>query len=839
MSKSSKKTQRTVLVAKEIADKELIEKILTSPKIDSDQKTVLSKYLKKIEDGYVSVKYFYSPNYGSFGRIYAEGGVSLQTFKRNIRHTLARDHYYDVDMVNSQPTLISQYCEKNNIECTLLTDYVQRRDVWLKNIMNTHNIDREAAKLIVLKICNLGNYSFPNAEYKCSHRCCVCLKTKIKVSYWCNPKDSNDKFFHINVCSDCALEYHSRKNPDYYVFADMYKEKHKISKKEVITCYDLYDMLQNAFPPDLEAKNKSLVGLSKEMRAIAKEICNIEENLVELVEKSNEKTNKKATVLTYLTHKLEHKCLMAIDQFFKNKNYTVGVYCFDGLMIESNGVPVITKELLNECCEYVKNKTKYQIKLEIKNMNESVEIPEIGFVKNDKDARDKLFSLEDPKYFKYCNRELYIFDENTGLYDTDIHVLYNYIEKHEVHFNVLDNNGKIKNNYAQDSALIERIPKFIKTKSKDEDWLTRTTDSSRNYLLFKNGIYNMLENEFTEGFNPDIVFHGRIPHDFPIRNKKNIKYARSITFDKMLDDPLPLIVMFARALTGDVTENKSFIVCPGKTNAGKSKLIKAFEFCFGNYIGSFNANSLAVKSKNDSGDEAQKWRWAYSLRFKRIIFSCEASMNQTIDCDNIKKLSSAGDTLQGREHFQNEQAFIPHFIPFCMLNDVPKFTQIDNATYERLKYVEFKKQFVENPTEKHHVQADIHIEKKFKEEKFISGFIHLILDAYQYYLENGQPEFDQLTKEEWTIEGRQDTSMVDVLKLHFEKTTNENDFISVNDMTTFRKNLGKEFNTISPKRFNEMIQLAFGLTQIRKGKQGTRGWSNLIKKANDDNDDLY
>lgn len=841
MSKSSKKTQRPVLVAKEIADPELIKKLLTSPKIDSDQKTVLSKYLKKIEDGYVSVKYFYSPNYGSFGRIYAEGGVSLQTFKRNIRHTLAHNNYYDVDMVNSQPTLISQYCEKNTIECTLLTDYVQRRDVWLKDIMNTHNIDRDAAKLIVLKICNLGNYSFPNAEYKCSHRCCVCLKTKINVNYLCNPKDVNDKFFHINVCTDCTKEYNSRENSNYDTFADMYKEKHNISKKEVITCYDLYDMLQNDFPPDLEVKNKSLVALSKEMRAIAKEIYNIEENLVELVEKSEEKINKNATVLTYLTHKLEHNCLMAIDQFFKNKKYTVGVYCFDGLMIESNGVPAITKELLNECCEFVFKKTRYQIKLEVKKMNEIIEIPDIGFVEDDKEVQERLFQLENPDYFKFCNEQLYIFNEKKGIFTTSKKntSLTTYLLKHQSQFNVPNTTGKKMKNYGRDSHLRERVIPYIEEAAEDIDWLDETSNSSLHHLLFKNGIYNMLTGEFTEGFDPNIVFHARIKHKFPERNKADIKYARSITFDKMLDDPLPLIVMFARALTGDVSENKSFVICPGRTNAGKSKLVKAFELCFGSYVDNFDANSLAVASKNDTNDKAQKWRWAYLLRYKRIIFSSEASMKQTIDCDNIKKLSSAGDNLKGREHYQNEQSFVPHFIPFCMLNDVPNFTQIDDATYERLKYVSFNKQFVENPTEKHHVKADIHIEKKFKEQRFINGFIHLLLDAYQYYLKHGQPEFDALTKEQWTIEGRQDSSVSEVLQNQFEKTNNEEDFISVAEMTAFRKRLGKDFSTISPTRFNEAIQQTFGITQCRKGRDKVRGWKYLKRKELNDNDDFY
>ena len=45
------------------------------------------------------------------GRLYAENGVSLQTVKKWVRHTLCHDLYHDVDMVNAHPTLLLQLLE--------------------------------------------------------------------------------------------------------------------------------------------------------------------------------------------------------------------------------------------------------------------------------------------------------------------------------------------------------------------------------------------------------------------------------------------------------------------------------------------------------------------------------------------------------------------------------------------------------------------------------------------------------------------------------------------------------------------------------------------------------
>lgn len=46
------------------------------------------------------------------GRLYAEKGVSLQSAKKWIRHTLCHDLYHDIDVVNAHPTLLLQLMEK-------------------------------------------------------------------------------------------------------------------------------------------------------------------------------------------------------------------------------------------------------------------------------------------------------------------------------------------------------------------------------------------------------------------------------------------------------------------------------------------------------------------------------------------------------------------------------------------------------------------------------------------------------------------------------------------------------------------------------------------------------
>ena len=73
-----------------------------------------------------------------------------------------------------------------------------------------------------------------------------------------------------------------------------------------------------------------------------------------------------------------------------------------------------------------------------------------------------------------------------------------------------------------------------------------------------------------------------------------------------MENPKPLIVAFARALAGDISAKK-FYFCPGKTNAGKSKLVNMFINSFGGYVDTFNTECLAYTGKNDTKDEASNF----------------------------------------------------------------------------------------------------------------------------------------------------------------------------------------------------------------------------------------
>jgi len=86
------------------------------------------------------------------GRYYAVNGVGGQTLPHDIRSALYGEFYYDVDMFNAQPTILSQYCKKIGFACNTLMDYVENRDARIQEVCEFIGCSRAEAKRRITQI---------------------------------------------------------------------------------------------------------------------------------------------------------------------------------------------------------------------------------------------------------------------------------------------------------------------------------------------------------------------------------------------------------------------------------------------------------------------------------------------------------------------------------------------------------------------------------------------------------------------------------------------------------------------------------------------------------------
>ena len=115
------------------------------------------KYFNKREKGGKAEIKYKITGADSYGRYFvSNNSVGLQSLCREIRNTICFNLMYDIDIVNAQPTLLYQYCEKKGYPSVNIKKYVLNREEYLTSLMNLNNISRDEAKEEILKFLNGG-----------------------------------------------------------------------------------------------------------------------------------------------------------------------------------------------------------------------------------------------------------------------------------------------------------------------------------------------------------------------------------------------------------------------------------------------------------------------------------------------------------------------------------------------------------------------------------------------------------------------------------------------------------------------------------------------------------
>jgi len=113
----------------------------------------LEKYKKLVKNGEATVNYIQSLKYG---RVFPKNALGLFSIRREIRHTLARDFYIDIDIENCHPVLLYQLCLNNNIQCEKLKYYIENRAQLLNEVMRAYNVVKDQAKQLFIQLLYFG-----------------------------------------------------------------------------------------------------------------------------------------------------------------------------------------------------------------------------------------------------------------------------------------------------------------------------------------------------------------------------------------------------------------------------------------------------------------------------------------------------------------------------------------------------------------------------------------------------------------------------------------------------------------------------------------------------------
>lgn len=560
--------------------------------------------------------------------------------------------------------------------------------------------------------------------------------------------------------------------------------------------------------------------------------------------------NPISSFISILCQDIEDKILMIIKNTLEEKGFKIGVLIYDGLMVEKNPEKPLNDYIIKEIQETIKEKLNYDIEIKIKPMDKIINTKELlettgkREIKDAEEASDVFLKYHGINKFKYCEKELYIFDDSTGMWNSDPVIIRKMCLKYK----------NILNKYC--FTGFNEMMECLKTKTEDPTWITRTEMSSVGYLLFNNGYYNMLEGKFynikENSYNPEIVFYKKINRDFVYddetkkeENEKNIQMVLDEIFYKVMgkEEADYFILCLARSLSGPELKRVYFGI-GAEGNNGKSIITSLLSHSIEGYFHSYNAGNF-VHKPGITTDEGARLRWSYLIRHCRIIVSNEIriALNENMSSDELKK-HSGGDTLEGRKHREEERNYNFQYTPYIMSNDIPNIAPYDNAINSRIRVFNFPFIFkvrntlkdlsgniildengepIKEPLKSNEKEAIEDLKFNITKTEYKDGFLYLLLKYYKEFKEGkrpfNEPENLNKNKEDWI---KDDNTIKGILLKKYDITDNEDDHELTENLINYIKKIVPMSNNKIGRELNKILKFKSENKYIEGGTYNIR-----------------
>lgn len=296
---------------------------------------------------------------------------------------------------------------------------------------------------------------------------------------------------------------------------------------------------------------------------------------------------------------------------------------------------------------------------------------------------------------------------------------------------------KLENVSFKGNILTQMIYLF---KTYDTDFYTNL-DSTPHLLAFKNGIYDFNQHQFRNGSQNDYVTfstgYDYIEYDETCSHTQDIYnfLSQIIPNTRVLEYTLKVL---GKALIGCPDER--FYIWTGLSGAnGKSTLVNFLEHTLGDYITGVDVSLLTNKRGSSSNASPDVVR----LRGKRIFTFQEPEHDDKLRTGILKQYTG-GDTIIARELFKAPISFKLQGTMIMCCNDLPTVTSIDGGTWRRIRVIEFKSKFCDNPIKDNEFKIDPSI--KYKIKTWRPYFMSILIHWYYKFLNEGMNEPDEVKK---------------------------------------------------------------------------------------------
>ncbi len=181
-------------------------------------------------------------------------------------------------------------------------------------------------------------------------------------------------------------------------------------------------------------------------------------------------------------------------------------------------------------------------------------------------------------------------------------------------------------------------------------------------------------------------------------------------------------------LSGKILQNVFFF--NGSGSNGKSVLMNLISLTLGQY---FKKLSVSMITQNRPLSESPMPQLLKTNKKRCIVFS-EPNKNELLNSGIIKELSG-GEKITCRGLNQDPIDFMPMFKIFVLCNDLPRITENEYSIWRRLRSIEFKSKFIDNPINDNEYLIEYDLDEKLNGYK--NAFMIILLNYWKKYQSEG------------------------------------------------------------------------------------------------------
>jgi phage/plasmid-associated DNA primase len=694
---------------KETFNNPICKKIYTSEKIQ------LEKYRELIVNGKAIVKYNKIKDF-KFGRCNPDNALGLFSIRREIRHTLSKNNFEDIDIDNCHPKMLEQILINNNYkDCSLLTDYINNRDDWFELVRKDFKIKqlinhdkflmKDIPKNLFIRILFGGGVSSWVKDWGIDEN--IKIPKKILLFIEEVKKIQNFIISKNKLLVEAVIERKEKQNKKDYNLGGSVCSFY-LQEKECMILEEIFKYCKE----NNYIKNNDCV-LCADGLMISKKLYKIKllDELKQLIK------NEFKIDINFSNKKMDQDYLSILDKNLKFDLYTP---IFTTGLIANYFRILYSNKFIFRCDNiYIYNGVYWKIDTDKKYSNLHNFVDTV-FYRSLLDYIIKLLSE--------TNRNISLLKED------DIINL-------KVLTNVLQSQTIFLNNINSSLRTVKKRKDFVEDiiKKLSNNYIEFDTDPF--LLAFENKIYDLNNNTFIEGcYNQYISITTGWEWDISIskNNRRELDDIINSIFPKN-DIKDYYLMALSTGLYGQQIEK--LFIANGSGGNGKG-LINSLMMCaVGNY-GYRIPSTVLLNPIKEGGNPA-----VANMHKKRFCVSQEPDENQRI-CTSVMKELTGDCEINCRPLFSNDCKTILYNTLFLECNELPKMDAVNDAVIRRTQVIPFISRFVDDSTYEGYSDVEIKSKNIFRGNSFYKTdeFKHkykqsLILILFEYFKKFKDNEF--------------------------------------------------------------------------------------------------